>query len=87
MKTILGSVVFVASLFLLHRILVGSGMLTPTLAFFFLACLVGVPLGGIVFLEGSMDQQNRELRRELDALRAEVDTLKKDRPAGGVAAD
>lgn len=77
MKSILGSVVFLASLFLMHRILVQAGLLTPTLALMFLACLVGVPLGGLVFLEGSMDLQNRELRREIDALRAEIAELKR----------
>ncbi len=77
MKSILGSAVFLASLFLLHRILVQAGLLTPTLALMFLACLVGVPLGGLVFLEGSIDVQNRELRREIESLRAEIAELKR----------
>ncbi len=76
MKTVLGCAVFVASLFLLRRILVETGLLTPTLALAFLACLVGIPLGGIVFLEGALDSSARDLRREIEALRAEIDALR-----------
>jgi archaellum biogenesis protein FlaJ (TadC family) len=71
-RSLLGSVVFLASLFMLRRILVETGLLTPTLALAFLACLVGIPLGGIVFLEGAIDTRTRELRREIEALRAEL---------------
>jgi hypothetical protein len=80
LKPLLGSVVFVASMFLLRRILVDAGILTPSLALAFLACLVGIPLGGIVFLEGAIDQQGRELRREIEALREEIAALRRAAP-------
>jgi hypothetical protein len=76
MKTVLGSAVFVASLFVLRRILVETGMLTPSMALAFLACVVGIPLGGIVFMEGALDSTARELRREIEALRAELESLR-----------
>lgn len=77
MKALLGSFVFVASMFLLRRILVEAGLLSPGLALAFLACLVGIPLGGIIFLEGAIDQQGRDLRREIEELRAEVEKLRR----------
>ena len=76
MKSVIGSVVFLVSLFLMRRILVDAGVLSPTLALLFLACVVGIPLGGIVFLEGALDQESRDLRREIDGLRAEIAELR-----------
>jgi hypothetical protein len=38
--------------------------------------VVGIPLGGIVFLEGALDQESRDLRREIDGLRAEIAELR-----------
>ena len=77
MKSILGSAVFLASLFILRNLIVGAGILTPTLTLIFLACLVGIPLGGIVFLEGTIDQQRRELQQEIDGLRAQLTALQR----------
>ena len=77
MKSFFGSVIFVASMFLMRRILVEAGVLTPSLALAFLACLVGIPLGGFVFLEGALEQQSRELRREIEELRETVAELRR----------
>jgi hypothetical protein len=76
MKSILGSAVFLASLFILRNVLVSSGALTPTMTLIFLAGLVGIPLGGIVFLEGTLEQQRRELQEEIDGLKAQIEELR-----------
>ena len=76
MKSLIGSAVFLVSLFVLRRILVESGTLTPDLALVFLACVVGIPLGGIVFLEGAIERESQDLRREIDSLRAELSELR-----------
>jgi hypothetical protein len=80
-KAVLGSVVFLLSLFLLRQILVGAGVLAPNVALLFLVAVVGVPLGGIVFLEAAFEHENRELRREIEQLREEVTELR-DRTRG-----
>lgn len=80
MKPLIGSVVFLASLFLMRRILVDAGVFSPALALVFLACVVGIPLGGIVFLEGALEQESRDLRREIDGLRAQIAELRRLAP-------
>ena len=79
MKSILGSAVFLASLFILRNLIVGAGLLSPVATLIFLACLVGIPLGGIVFVEGTVDEQRRELMREIEALRADLEQLRRAR--------
>jgi hypothetical protein len=74
---VLGSVVFLVSLFGLRQMLVGSGMLDPLASLFFLSCLVGIPLGGILLLEGAFDTEQRRLREDLETLRREVAELRR----------
>jgi hypothetical protein len=76
-KSLVGSVVFLVSLFLARRILVEAGVLSPALALVFLACVVGIPLGGIVFLEGALEHESRDLRREIEGLRSELEELRR----------
>lgn len=76
-KAVLGSVVFLLSLFLARQILVGAGVLSGNLALLLLVALVGIPLGGVIFLETAFDQESRELRGEIERLRSEVDSLKR----------
>ena len=76
-KAVLGSVVFLLSLFLARQILVGAGVLSGNLALLLLVALVGIPLGGVIFLETAFDQESRELRAEIERLQGEVDSLKR----------
>jgi hypothetical protein len=76
-KAVLGSVVFLLSLFLLRQILVGTGLLSPNLTLLFLVGLVGVPLGGIVFLEAAFEHEHRALRQEIRKLEEELDRLRR----------
>jgi hypothetical protein len=75
-RVAIGSVVFLLSLFLMRQVLVETGLLTPTAALVFLVAAVGIPLGGIVFLEGAFDREHRRLEREVEALREEVRRLR-----------
>ena len=77
MKAVLGSVVFLVSLFLLRQILVGAGLLSANLTLLFLVGLVGVPLGGIVFLEAAFEHENKALRREMRQLEEELARLRR----------
>ena len=77
MKAVLGSVVFLVSLFLLRQILVGAGLLSANLTLLFLVGLVGVPLGGIVFLEAAFEHENKVLRREMRQLEEELARLRR----------
>jgi len=77
-KAVLGSVVFLLSLFLLRQILVGAGLLTPNLTLLFLVGLVGVPLGGIVFLEAAFEHENKALRRDVRQLEEELARLRRE---------
>ena len=77
MKAVLGSVVFLLSLFLARQILVGAGVLSGNLALLLLVALVGIPLGGVIFLETAFDQESRELRAEIERLRGELESLKR----------
>jgi uncharacterized membrane protein YccC len=80
LKSLIGSAVFLVSLFVMRRILVEAGVMTPDLALVFLACVVGIPLGGIVFLEGAIERESQDLRREIDSLRAEIAALRESTP-------
>ncbi len=73
---VLGSVVFLVSLFGMRQMLVGLGVLDPLASLFFLSCLVGIPLGGILLLEGAFDAEQRRLRQDLETLRREVAELR-----------
>ncbi len=78
-KAVLGSVTFLVSLFLMRQILVGTGLMPPNVALIFLVAAVGIPLGGIVFLEAAFDGEQRAIRRELQELREEVSKLRHHR--------
>jgi hypothetical protein len=71
-KLVLGSIVFLVSLFLMRQILVVAGVLDPPTALLFLVACVGIPLGGMVFLEGALEHENRSLRKEMAELRRQV---------------
>ncbi len=68
MKFVLGSLVFLASLFLMRQVLVVSGMVHPTLVMLFLVAAAGIPLGGIVLVEGALEHEVKDLRARIDAL-------------------
>lgn len=76
MRVAIGSVVFLLSLFLMRQVLVQTGLLAPTEALVFLVAAVGIPLGGIVFLEGAFDAEYRRLEKEVRALREAVERLR-----------
>ncbi len=76
MRVVIGSVVFLLSLFLMRQVLVGSGLLSPVTALVFLVAAVGIPLGGIVFLEGAFDQEYKKLEKEVQSLREELQRLR-----------
>ena len=77
MKSLLGSAVFLVSVLVMRQVLVAGGVLPPFGALLFLVAAVGIPLGGIVFLEGAFDFESREVRREVEALRREVAELRR----------
>lgn len=81
MRVLIGSVVFLLSLYLMRQVLVQTGLLSPMAALVFLVAAVGIPLGGIVFLEGAFDAEYRRLEKELRALREEVRRLRGDEPS------
>jgi hypothetical protein len=87
LKAVIGSLVFLFSLFLMRQVLVGSGLLGPWSALMFLVAAVGIPLGGIVFLEGAFDHECRRLEREVGALREEVRRLGGRPPSGDEPAE
>ncbi len=72
MKTLLGAAVFLVSLVVMRRILVGAGVLDSWSAFLFVTSAVGVSLAGFLFLEGALDSHRAETRRELEAMRREM---------------
>ena len=82
MKALLGSAVFLVSLYLMRQILVGTGLLSPTLALVFMVAVVGIPLGGIIFLESAFDLETRKLRSEVRGLREDVERLGRCLPGG-----
>jgi hypothetical protein len=75
-RVVIGSVVFLLSLYLMRQVLVETGLLSPMAALVFLVAAVGIPLGGIVFLEGAFDHEYRKLDKEVRALREEVRQLR-----------
>jgi hypothetical protein len=75
-RVALGSVVFLLSLLLMRQVLVQTGLLSPMAALVFLVAAVGIPLGGIVFLEGAFDHETKRLEREVESLREEVRRLR-----------
>jgi hypothetical protein len=72
LRFVLGSIVFLASLYLMHQVLVATGIATPTVAMLFLVAAAGIPLGGILLVEGALEHEVRELRARLDALEQRV---------------
>lgn len=80
-RVVIGSVVFLLSLYLMRQVLVETGLLSPMAALVFLVAAVGIPLGGIVFLEGAFDAEYKRLEKELSALREEVRRLRGDEPS------
>ena len=78
MKALIGTALFLSSLFLLHQILVGGGLLAPVAALAFLIGLVGVPFAGILFVESAIDREHREVREEVERLRQEVAALREE---------
>ena len=56
-------------------------LLPPITALVFLVAAVGIPLGGIVFLEGAFDHEYRKLEREVEALREEVRRMRDAGPS------
>lgn len=72
MKAFMGAGVFLISLILMRRILVGAGVLEPWTAFLFLACAVGISLSGFLFLEASFDAHRQATKREIEELRREL---------------
>ena len=76
MRVTIGSAVFLLSLFLMRQVLVQTGLLSPTAALVFLVAAVGIPLGGIVFLEGAFDHEMKRLEREVESLREEIRRLR-----------
>lgn len=72
MKFVLGSLVFLASLFLMRQVLVASGVVHPNLVMLFLVAAAGIPLGGIVLVEGAMEHEVKDLRERIDALEARL---------------
>ena len=80
MKFVLGSVVFLASLYLMNQVLVATGIATPTVAMLFLVAAAGIPLGGIVLVEGALEHEVRDLRARLDALESRLGATEEDAP-------
>lgn len=80
MKFVLGSIVFLASLYLMHQVLVATGMATPTVAMLFLVAAAGIPLGGIVLVEGALEHEVRDLRARLDAIERRIGMAEEDSP-------
>ena len=76
MRVVFGSVVFLLSLFLMRQVLVNTGLLPPGTALVFLLAAVGIPLGGIVFLEGAFEQEHKKLEDQVRQLREELRRLR-----------
>ena len=80
MKFVLGSVVFLASLYLMNQVLVATGIATPMVAMLFLVAAAGIPLGGIVLVEGALEHEVRDLRARLDELERRLGASEGDAP-------
>lgn len=74
----MGSVVFLASLFLMRQVLVGTGITTPSVALLFLVSAVGIPLGGIVLVEAALEHEARRLRERIEGLETRLQALEED---------
>ncbi|MCA9753680.1 MAG: hypothetical protein R3B81_09990 [bacterium] len=72
MKSLLGSVVFLMSLFLVRQVMVGAGVLTSGTTLLFLVGLVGLPLGAIVLVEGAFEHEFRAMRERIERLESEL---------------
>ncbi len=81
MKSFVGAGVFLISLFLMRRILVSAGVLDPWTAFLFVTAAVGVSFAGFLFLEAALDAHREATRRELDALRRDLDARRSSPPS------
>lgn len=81
MKVVFGSIIFLASLFLMRQVLVGTGLLNATAAMLFLVAAVGIPLGGIVLVEGALEHEVRVLSDRIDSLERRLGREDPDRPS------
>lgn len=81
MKLALGSIIFLASMALMRQVLVASGLATPVLAFLFLVASAGIPLGGIVLVEGALEHEANALRERIDTLEKRLAALEQDPPS------
>ena len=82
MKIAFGSIIFLASLLLMRQVLVGSGLMTPVVAMLFLVAAVGIPLGGIVLVEGALEHEVRDLRARIDDLERRLGDRGRGDPRG-----
>ncbi len=80
MKLLFGSAVFLASLFLMRQVLVGTGLTSPVGAMLFLLSAVGIPFGGLVLVESALEVETRRLRERIDALERRVRSLEDSSP-------
>jgi hypothetical protein len=68
LKIAFGSIIFLASLFLMRQVLVGTALMNSTVVMLFLVAAVGIPLGGIVLVEGALEHEVEDLRARIDSL-------------------
>jgi hypothetical protein len=80
-KLALGSIIFLASMYLMRQVLIASGIATPTVAFLFLVAAAGIPLGGLVLMEGALEHEARDLRARLDVLEKRLAEREEEPPA------
>ena len=80
LKILFGSIIFLASLFLMRQVLVGTGLMNSTVVMLFLVAAVGIPLGGIVLVEGAVEHEVNELRARIHELEKRL-TARGDDPS------
>jgi hypothetical protein len=80
LKLLFGSAVFLASLFLMRQVLVGTGLASSTGAMLFLVSAVGIPLGGLVLVESALEAETRKLRERIDGLERRLRSLEDSSP-------
>jgi len=78
LKIAFGSIIFLASLFLMRQVLVGTGLMNSTVVMLFLVAAVGIPLGGLVLVEGAMEHEVNDLRSRI----AELEKRQRHRDGG-----